>query len=153
MTKLPLKGGCACGALRYEVSAPPVMVYNCHCTSCQKISGAAFNTAIGITESALAFTQGQPARIEWAADSGVVRFGLFCGACGSRIANGQSPTRGGLSLRSGTLDDTSWVQPAGDTWTRSAQPWVKFVEGGIRFEKGPPDYAPFAAAFKAQGRF
>ena len=42
MVKLPLVGGCQCGALRYEVSAAPVMVYNCHCTNCQKIGGGAF---------------------------------------------------------------------------------------------------------------
>jgi hypothetical protein len=56
-------------------------------------------------------------------------------------------------LRAGTLDDTSWVQPVGDTYTRSAQPWVKFVEGGLRADKRPADYAPFVAAFRAQGRF
>ena len=44
MVKLPLVGGCQCGALRYEVSAAPVMVYNCHCTNCQKIGGGAFST-------------------------------------------------------------------------------------------------------------
>lgn len=153
MTKLPLIGGCACGTLRYEVSAAPVAVYNCHCTSCQKISGAAFNTAVTVIESALRFTQGEPARTEWTADSGVTRWGWFCRDCGTRIANGQTPSRGALSLRSGTLDDTGWVYPAGDTWTRSAQLWVRFVEGGLRFEKGPEDYAPLAAAFMAQGRF
>ncbi len=45
MVQLPLAGGCMCGALRYEVSAPPLMVYNCHCTNCQKIGGTAFNTS------------------------------------------------------------------------------------------------------------
>lgn len=153
MQKLPLLGGCACGTLRYEVSAAPIAVYNCHCTTCQKISGAAFNTAVTVLESSLTFTTGEPSRTTWIADSGATRWGWFCGACGSRIANGQAPSRGVLSLRSGTLDDTSWVQPAGDTWTRSAQPWVRFVENGLRYEKGPEDYASIAAAFKAQGRF
>lgn len=153
MANLPLAGGCACGVLRYEVSAAPLMVYNCHCTGCQKTGGSAFNTAVTVVESSLRFTQGEPARVEWAADSGAVRVGLFCGACGTRIANGAVPPRGVLSLRSGTLDDTSWVQPVGDTWTRSAQPWVTFVEGGLRSETAPEDYAPFVAAFQKQGRF
>jgi hypothetical protein len=153
MAVLPLVGGCMCGALRYEVSAPPVMIYNCHCTNCQKISGSAFNVSVIIAEAALRFTKGQPARVDWAADSGSTRYGLFCGACGSRVVNGGEPSTGMFSLRAGTLDDTSWVQPVGDTYTRSAQPWVHFVEGGLRAEKTPADYAPFVAAFRAQGRF
>ncbi len=153
MVGLPLKGGCMCGALRYEVSMPPVMIYNCHCTNCQKISGAAFNTSVIIAEAALRFTTGEPARVEWVSDTGTTRCGLFCGACGTRIVNGGEPSTGVYSLRAGTLDDTSWVQPVGDTFTSSAQPWVTFIEGGLRSERQALDYAPFVAAYRAQGRF
>ena len=153
MVGLPLTGGCMCGALRYELSAPPVMIYNCHCTNCQKISGAAFNTSVIVAEAALRFTASQPARVEWVSDSGTTRCGLFCGACGTRIVNGGEPSTGVYSLRAGTLDDTSWVQPVGDTFTSSAQPWVTFIEGGLRSERQAADYAPFVAAYRAQGRF
>jgi hypothetical protein len=54
-------------------------------------------------------------------------------------------------VRSGTLDDTSWVEPVGDIWTKSAQPWVKF--GALTAEGQPKDYGPFVAAYRAQGRF
>ena len=153
MAQLPLVGGCMCGALRYAVSAAPLMVYNCHCTNCQKIGGGAFHTAATVMEASVRFTAGEPGRVEWAADSGAVRFGWFCNACGTRIANGGVPSNGVLSLRAGTLDDTSWVQPVGDTFTGSAQPWVRFVEGGLSSERAPESYAPFMAAFAAQGRF
>lgn len=153
MAGLPLVGGCACGALRYEVSAAPFMVYNCHCRNCQKTSGSAFNVSTTIAEAAFRFTQGEPTRIEWTSAAGSTRWGWLCGACGSRIVQGQTPSNGVLSLRAGTLDDTSWVQPVGDIWTASAQPWVKFVDDGIQTEGQPKDYAPFLAAFKAQGRF
>lgn len=148
---LPQSGGCQCGALRYELSAPPLAIYNCHCTNCQKITGSAFTVAASVPEAALAFTKGNPAKIEWKADSGNTRFGLFCGACGSRIANGQAPSIGVLSLRAGTLDDTSWVEPVGDIWTKSAQGWIRF--GAITSEGQPKDYGPFAEAYRAQGRF
>ena len=153
MTKLPLAGGCHCGALRYEVRVAPLMVYNCHCKGCQKIGGAAFSTSVSILEPSFAFTTGAPAAVEWASDVGTTRRGWFCGKCGSRIANGGSPSIGVLSLRAGTLDDASWIEPVGDIWTRSAQPWVRFVEGGIRSERQPADYAAFVERFRAQGRF
>jgi len=139
-----------CGEVRYELSAMPLMIYNCHCTNCQKISGTAFNTSVIVPEAALRFTAAAPKRVEWTSDVGTTRCGLFCGACGSRIVNGGVPSTGVYSLRAGTLDDTSWVRPVGDTFTRSAQPWVRFVEGGLRFETSPPDYGVFVAAYQAQ---
>ncbi|MFN3960549.1 MAG: GFA family protein [Parvularculaceae bacterium] len=153
MTKvaLPLSGGCFCGALRYQLSAPPLMIYNCHCTNCQKITGSAFTVAATVIESALVFTKGAPKRVGWKADSGNERFGLFCGDCGSRIANGQTPSIGMLSLRAGTFDDTSWVEPVGDIWTKSAQGWVTFR--GLTAEGQPKDYGPFIESYRAQGRF
>lgn len=149
--QLPLAGGCLCGAVRYELAAPPLMIYNCHCTNCQKITGSAFTVAATVPEAALSFVKGTPARIEWTADSGNLRFGFFCGACGSRIANGQTPTNGLLSFRCGTLDDTSWVEPVGDIWTKSAMKWVQFR--ALSTEGQPKDYAPFAEAYRRQGRF
>lgn len=153
MTQLPLVGGCQCGALRYEVRAAPVMVYNCHCTNCQKIGGGAFSTPVTIVEAAFAFTKCQATRVTWTSDAGTQRWGTYCADCGSRIANGQTPSKGVLSLRAGTLDDTSWVEPVADTWLRSKQPWVQVSESRLAFEKGPEDYALLMAKFRAQGRF
>lgn len=153
MVAIPLTGGCVCGVLRYSVTAAPLMIYNCHCKNCQRTSGSAFNVSITIVESGFSFTTGEPARIEWTSAAGSTRRGWLCGACGSRIVQGQSPPNGVLSLRAGTLDDTSWVQPVGDIWTRSAQPWVRFVDGGLQAEGQPRDYAPYLAAFRSQGRF
>lgn len=158
MVELPLVGGCQCGALRYEITAPPQTIYNCHCTNCQKISGSAFATVLMMTRDDFAFTSGEPMTTEWTATSGKQRFGWFCGSCGSRIAHG---THGApddlaskvLSVRAGTLDDTSWVRPVGDGWTRSAQPWVSIPQDRRAFEKQPDDYPGLVAAFAAQKNF
>jgi hypothetical protein len=40
--KLPFTGGCACGAIRYECNAEPIMMGKCHCRDCQHISGGPF---------------------------------------------------------------------------------------------------------------
>ncbi len=37
----PLTGGCLCGGVRYEVSAPLVSAGYCHCTRCQRRTGTA----------------------------------------------------------------------------------------------------------------
>ena len=82
-----------------------------------------------------------------------MRYGLFCGDCGNRVAHGQTPTRGVLSIRSGTLDDTSWIIPVGDIWTTSAQSWTKMSPERLQYPRQPEDYAALFAAFSGLGLF
>ena len=35
----PYTGGCACGAVRYKVSAEPAVMVDCQCRQCQRDSG------------------------------------------------------------------------------------------------------------------
>jgi hypothetical protein len=41
---MSLKGGCLCGAVTDEVTAPFQLLGNCHCSMCRKSSGAAHVT-------------------------------------------------------------------------------------------------------------
>lgn len=148
---LPQTGGCQCGALHYELSAAPLMIYNCHCSNCQKITGSAFVVSATVPEAAFKFTRGEPSLFEWTSGAGNSRFGWLCGKCGARIANGQKPSIGLLSLRAGTFDDTSWVEPVGDIWTKSAQKWAP--SRALSDEGQPKDYSRYVEAYRAQGRF
>ncbi len=150
---LPIQGGCQCGAVRYELTAPPLTIYACHCTTCQKQTGSAFVLSAAIPENALSFIKGAPAKTEWTSDAGNSRFGYFCKDCGNRIANGQAPPAGLLSLRAGTVDDTSWVRPAGHIWVKSAQGWIDFAEDDLLCDGQPTDYAPYVARFRSFGLF
>ncbi len=150
---LPQTGSCHCGRLRYELTAPPLAIYNCHCTNCQKITGSAFVVSAIVPEGAFRFTKGEPKSCEWTSDAGSRRYGLFCRDCGGRIVHGAAPSRGFLSLRAGTLDDTSWVEPVGDIWTRSALPWVALSGERLQTEQQPTDYIPFIERFRSQGHF
>jgi hypothetical protein len=40
-------------------------------------------------------------------------------------------------IKAGTLDDASWLAPAVEVWSRSAQPWVPQIEHSTRLERGP----------------
>ena len=156
MTKsveLPLEGGCQCGAIRYRLNAAPLMIYACHCTNCQQIAGSAFGLSTNIKEDALEFTKGAPKRVTWKSEAGNERYGLFCGDCGCRIVHGQTPSIGILTLRGGTLDDRSWIVPAGHTWIRSAQPWFEFQDDDILWDEQPTDYGPLIQKFQQSVAF
>lgn len=48
-----ITGGCACGAIRYEVTAEPIVTFNCHCRDCQKTTGGATDFGQGIAAGTL----------------------------------------------------------------------------------------------------
>lgn len=153
MPDLPLTGGCQCGKVRYEIRAAPLMVYNCHCTTCQRISAGAFNISVAILHAGFEMTGAGPARYEWVSEAGAKRYGRFCGDCGTRIVHGHVPERPVLSLRGGTLDDPGWLTPVADIWTRSAHAWALAPDTRLQYEKQPEDYAPIAEAFRGLGQF
>ena len=51
-------GGCACGAIRYEISADPVMSANCYCRDCQRSTGGAMAPVIVVPKSAFRLVRG-----------------------------------------------------------------------------------------------
>ncbi len=45
------KGGCQCGAIRYESEGQPIALYICHCRECQKQSASAFGISLDVNRS------------------------------------------------------------------------------------------------------
>lgn len=120
----PATGGCLCGHVRYEVSAPLKNVSACHCTHCRKISGAGSSHNALVPSDALRFTSGTPKRYTDKGDSGNVLFRFFCADCGSSIYSQREKTPEMSVLKVGTLDDASALTIAMNIWTASALPWM-----------------------------
>ena len=138
----PQTGGCQCGAVRYEITGPPEVVYACHCTECQRQSGSAFAMAAVIPQRHFRLTQGAPNMFARASGPAKTMECWFCPACGTRLYHmpeGTSyPNR---NVKPGTLDDTSWLVPTIHFWTRSAQTWVVIPEGAVRYDTQPETLA------------
>lgn len=133
--KLPQTGGCQCGKCRYEITAAPIMVYTCHCTACQHVTGSAFSMALLVETAAFKLTGIELEPIHRTADSGRTVTRLVCPECGSWVGNAARPDD--QRVRAGTLDDTSWLRPTLHFWTRSKQPWVVLPEADQIFETQP----------------
>ena len=153
--RLPLTGGCQCGAVRYEIGAAPLTVYACHCADCQRQSGSAFALSLLAPRDAVRVTQGAPAVWERPGSqttSGTPADCVFCLECGARLYNLPSRNRAIAVVKPGTLDDTSWLEPVGHIWTKSAQPWVMFEAGTLLYDGQPPDFAALSEAWQARQR-
>jgi hypothetical protein len=135
--KLPQTGGCLCGKIRYEITAEPQLVYTCHCTDCQHLTSSAFSMAIVVADGAFHLVGFEPRLIQSTADSGRVKTRWVCPECGCWICGASSADDGVHRVRSGTLDDTSWLRPTVHFWTRSKQPWITLPESDQIFETQP----------------
>ena len=115
-------GGCACGAIRYRVEAAPLMAFHCHCTSCQKATGAGHASAMVFPRAAATVT-GEPRFHETSADSGHLARRGFCAQCGSPVLGGSSAAPELLVVFAGSLDDASRFVPQAVIFHSRAQPW------------------------------
>ena len=133
----PFQGGCRCGAIRYEVSAEPIAVMNCHCRDCQYASGGGFSTVVVVPAASFRLTKGAPTRFSVQGDSGKDITRSFCAKCGTPIF---SEPQGGAFwvVKAGTLDDPGWLKLAGNLYTKSAQPWSHIDPNLLKFEAMPP---------------
>ena len=131
-----MKGGCLCGQVRYQASAEPMVVGVCHCATCQKESGSAFNIVVALPRPALA-VEGGIKTYSRKGDSGQEVRSSFCPNCGSTLLSEPAVMPGAAILRAGTLDDRSWLKPTMEIYCDSAQPWVSLAGGLQRFAKMP----------------
>lgn len=146
---LPLTGGCACGAIRYEIASFPLLVYTCNCTDCQRRSGSAFAVNMPVETKHLHILQGEPKAWRHVSPTGVPVISWFCGDCGGRIYGERSGRPESMVVRAGTLDDTRWLVPIAHNFMRSAQSWVVPAADTECYETSPDDFRPLAKAWRA----
>jgi hypothetical protein len=134
---LPLTGGCQCGRVRYRLTGAPVTFYLCHCRECQRHTSSAFGESLRVRRADLA-VEGELRLTERTADSGKRREGYFCPGCGVRIVHASAGSRM-VNVKAGTLDDATWLVPAGHIWTRSRQAFIAIAQDEISYEAEPDD--------------
>jgi hypothetical protein len=120
--KLPLTGGCLCGAVRYQISAKPIAGANCHCRTCQKAVGAPHLAIMFVSASALTIT-GDYKEFATLAASGNTVYRAFCPVCGTSLFGRNSRFTEIRPVSAATLDDPSFFKPEKDIWVTDAQPW------------------------------
>lgn len=128
---MTMDGGCQCGAVRYRIDGDVVTLAVCHCKNCQRQSGSAFGMSLMVRAEAFILLQGELKTFVMRCDSGRLKDCAFCPECGSRIHHN---TRDGiLSIKAGTLDDTSALDPHAHYWTAFKQRWFAIPEASRCF--------------------
>jgi len=132
-----LTGSCLCGAIRYTVAAPVTELRACHCTHCQKSSGAGGSVNAVLPSDAFRITHGTPKRYDARADSGRTLHRYFCGDCGSPIYSQRATNPGMVVVRAGTFDNPGDMKITAHIWTKSARAWSYMDPAATRLPGQP----------------
>ena len=105
------KGGCLCGAVRYQVSKDPIRVTMCHCKFCQRATGGAFLVEPVFARGDFTITSGAPATYDHVSTgSGKIVKIHFCATCGTKLFLGFERFPDVVGLYGGTFDDPNWFE-------------------------------------------
>ena len=132
---VPFFGGCACGTIRYECSAAPLRMINCHCRDCQRASGSGYSATAVMASASVRLVRGRCAEHRTVADSGNMARREFCSRCGTPLFASSLARPEFIGVKVSTLDDPSWFAPEADVWVASAQPWDFMDPSVSKFDK------------------
>lgn len=123
------RGGCLCGAVRYEVKGPLRDVLVCHCEECRRWHGhVSATTAARRDDLVLLEADG----LRWIqsprSDAGARRG--FCGKCGSSLF-WDPPRRETISIAAGTLDGSTGLRPVSHWFVSQAGDYYEIPDDGL----------------------
>jgi hypothetical protein len=118
-----LEGGCACGAVRYRLTSPPMIVHCCHCRDCQRQTGGAF-AVNALIETDRIEVSGEIEVYEMPTDSGRPHDVHRCPKCATALWSDYGRRPYLRFVRATTLDDRNALPPDVHIFTRSKLPWV-----------------------------
>lgn len=126
------KGGCQCGAVRFEVRGPMGKASICHCRMCQKAFGNVFAPLVNMGAAELTWTKAEPARFQ---SSNVVKRG-FCPNCGTPLTY-EGPD--GVAVSIGAFDHPGDIVPVLQYGMEARIAWVDHVNDwpGMNSDEDP----------------
>lgn len=127
----PLGGGCLCGAVRFEITAPFTSSGYCHCTRCQRRTGTASSVNGRVPREGFRLLQGAEQLRAFVPPAGG-RPKVFCVTCGSALFSGEPLSDPEVAVRLGVLDGDPGIRPQ----------YRQFVESAVRWEPIPDDGLP-----------
>ena len=115
-----MKGGCQCGAVRFEVTGPLTHTSICHCRMCQKAFGNAFAPLTSVRGTDFRWTAAEPKRFQ---SSNFVQRG-FCPECGTPLTY-EAPD--GMSVATCAFDHPETLAPTIQWGVEARLAWMDHV--------------------------
>ena len=140
----PLRGGCLCGGVRFEITAAFRRANHCHCSRCRRHSGTFGETQGRVWREHFRLLCGEPLIGVYRPDGGAVK--AFCTVCGSSLFGGSWPAGAEVSVRLGALDGDPGIRPQYHSFCASRAAWDVLPRDGLpRYDGANPNADPGSA--------
>jgi hypothetical protein len=133
---MTITGGCLCRAVRYRISAAPIVTRTCWCRLCQYIGAGSATVNTCFPSNAIAI-EGELRDYKSIADSGNIMHRRFCPSCGTHLFSEAEARPHLIFVRAGTLDEPEIAKPAATIWTSQAPSWA-CIDGTLPRVQGQP---------------
>lgn len=130
-----IKGGCFCGAIRYQADSIPFHETNCHCSVCRRTSGAPFVTWFSVPKSSFEFISGVPTQFR----STATGLRTFCPHCGTSLTCELDNFPDEVDVTTCSLDNPKLLPPKDHTRTSSKLPWISLNDGLLVYRESRHD--------------
>jgi len=131
-------GGCACGAIRYEISEEPLFMNHCQCRDCQGRSGTGHGSYLTFASRSDVKLDGEARQWDIVADSGNVKSHAFCPACGSPVYLTFAAMPDLFTIHAASLDDPTRYKPQAVTYGVCGHSWDRIDPALPKFDMMPP---------------
>ena len=124
---MTLRGGCLCGAVRFELDGPAEGIVACHCSQCRRWSGhvwAGLNAGHVEIEGP----------VTWYRSSETGERG-FCPTCGSSLF-WRTVATGDTEISAGTLDPPTGMRLLRHVWVGDKGDYHDIADGLPQFPRG-----------------
>lgn len=130
-------GGCACGAVRYEIAGEPVFANHCQCRDCQHKSGTGHGSYLTFPDKRAVTLTGRTTSWDMVGDSGNVKTRGFCPTCGSPVSLTFAAMPDLFTIHAASLDDPSRFAPQAVTYASRGYVWDHLDPAVPKFETMP----------------
>ena len=127
---MKIDGACHCGRIRYEAEVDPRRTVVCHCTNCQRISGAPYRVNVSVLPRNFKLT-GTPKIYVKIGGSGLPGNTAFCGHCGAAIYSCRGDDPPSYWLRTGAIRQRAELPPMAQGFCDTAMPWAMEGLSGV----------------------
>jgi hypothetical protein len=125
---------CCCRSLRAETLAEPAFVAACHCTECQRRTGAPFGVGAYFYKEHVRAAGPSKIYVRDGQEGRKVRF-HFCPDCGTTVYWDLDVRPDLIGVALGAFADPSFPRPTISVWEQTRHPWVEFAH---RMDGSPP---------------
>ena len=132
---MKIAGGCLCGSIRYTIDADIIDAGYCHCTLCQRSSGAPTVAWLTIPISGFSYTTGS-VEVFFSSEHSQRE---FCSHCGTHIAFRKKLNPVTIDVTLCSLDDSRKVKPEYHIWCQSKVDWLRINDDLPQFIDAGPD--------------